>query len=177
MGLSIHYKGCFSKGASLQAMIEEVTDIAEIYKWKYSVYETAFDMENLGRADFNNRIYGIIFVAPKCEPVYLSFLSNGRMSNEMHLQHRGNSTDKSKYLYMLSTKTQYGGMQVHLTIIQMLRYLSEKYFSEFELYDEGGYWETGDVNILAETFKRYDDLMDAVAGALAERERRPRVPA
>ena len=31
MGLSIHYSGSFKKEASLETMIEEVKDIAEIY--------------------------------------------------------------------------------------------------------------------------------------------------
>ena len=167
MGLSIHYKGRFSKNASLSAMIEEVRDIAEVYKWQYTVYETAFPAGSLEGEDFNDNIYGIIFVAPGCEPVYLTFLSNGRMSTELGLEFWGKAKDeKAKYLYLLSTKTQYGGLHTHVTIIQMLRYLSKKYLSHFELIDEGGYWETNDIKVVTETFKHYNDMMDAVAGAL-----------
>jgi hypothetical protein len=168
MGLSIHYNGRFNPAASLPALIEEVTDIAEIYKWKYTVCETEFESEKFGKKTYNDKIYGIIFSPPKCEPVCLCFLSNGRMSTPWNLELWGNSEDKKekKYLYMISTKTQYAGMQAHLTVIQMLKYLSQKYFSEFELSDEGGYWETGDIHVLTESFKRYNDLIDAFADML-----------
>ena len=168
MGLSIHYNGRFNPAASLPSMIEEVSDIAEVYKWKYTVCETEFESENLGKETFNDKIYGIILSPPGCEPVCLCFLSNGRMSAPWDLELWGNSEDKEekKYLHMVSTKTQYAGMQVHLTVIQMLKYLTQKYFSEFELSDEGGYWETGDINVLTESFKRYNDLMDAFAEML-----------
>ena len=46
MGLSIHYSGSFNRGASLIEMIEEVKDIAEIYKWKSTTMEEHFS-ENL----------------------------------------------------------------------------------------------------------------------------------
>jgi len=37
MGLSINYSGSFKKDSSLEAMIEEVKDIAQIYEWKYTI--------------------------------------------------------------------------------------------------------------------------------------------
>ena len=37
MGLSIHYSGSFNNSGSLSEMIEEVKDIAEVFKWKYNI--------------------------------------------------------------------------------------------------------------------------------------------
>jgi hypothetical protein len=90
------------------------------------------------------------------------------MSNDMHLEFYGNSSDKKKqkYLYMLSTKTQYGGIKTHMLVIQLLKYLSNKYLQTFELIDEGKYWETGDEKVLEETFTRYDDFMNSFGDAL-----------
>jgi len=51
MGLSIHYSGSFNPKASLQAMIEEVKDIAETYKWKYFVFEDEFPANIIGKAN------------------------------------------------------------------------------------------------------------------------------
>lgn len=42
MGLSIHYSGSFKEDASLAEMIEEVKEIAEVYKWEYNRYETGY---------------------------------------------------------------------------------------------------------------------------------------
>lgn len=114
------------------------------------------------------KMIGIMFSPPSCEPVFLTFLSNGRMSSDSHLRFFGNSSDEKeqKYLYMLSTKTQYAGIKTHMLIIHLLKYLTNKYFLEFHLTDEGNYWETGDEKLLEATFRRYNDLVNSVTDAL-----------
>ena len=168
MGLSIHYSGSFKPEASLQAMIEEVKDIAEIYKWRYTVFEDEFPAGGFGKAEYNQNIYGICFTPPECETVSLCFLSNGKMSDALNLKFYGDSKDKeeAKYLYMLSVKTQYAGIVIHKLVIHLLRHLSKKYLQDFILSDEGGYWETGDEKILQDAFKRYTDLIESFATSL-----------
>ena len=168
MGLTIHYNGKFNENASLSEMIEEVKDIAEIYNWQYTIYEKQFRARCFDNDSFNDEIYGISFTPPESESVCLSFLSNGRMSSPAHLKYLGNATDESekKYLYMLSTKTQYAGSDIHKLIVHLLKYISKKYFKEFNVIDEGKYWETGDEKLLEDTFKRYNDLLDSVGFAL-----------
>jgi len=168
MGLTIHYNGKFNEKASLSEMIEEVKDIAEIYNWQYITYENQFPTNSFDDDTFNENIYGISFVPPESEPVFLCFLSNGRMSSPDHLKYFGNSADETerKYLYMLSTKTQFAGSGIHKLIINLLKYISKKYFIEFNVMDEGKYWETGDEKLLDETFSRYNNLLDSVCFAL-----------
>ncbi|MGE5395293.1 MAG: hypothetical protein ACM3P1_11145 [Candidatus Saccharibacteria bacterium] len=57
-------------------------------------------------------------------------------------------------------KTQYAGIDIHRNVIQLFRYLNEKYLADFTLTDEGEYWETNDETVLKENFKRYTDLID-----------------
>lgn len=168
MGLSIHYNGRFSPEASLPEMIEEVKDIAEIYNWNYHIFEEQFPANSFGLVSYNNRIYGISFSPPGSEPIWLAFLSNGRMSSPINLEFYGNSNNKKdrEYLYMLSTKTQYAGINVHKVIIHFSKYLSKKYFFEFNLIDESKYWETCDEKICEENFQRYNNLMDSFSTAL-----------
>jgi hypothetical protein len=168
MGLSIHYWGSFNSKASLHAMIEEVKDIAEIYKWRYNVYGDEFPEDSPGKAEYTQNIYGISFTPPECETVWLCFLSNGRMSSPSHLQFFGNSKNKEEegYLYILSVKTQYAGIEIHKLIIHLLKYLSGKYLQDFTLNDEGEYWETGDEKLLQDAFKRYTDLIENFASSL-----------
>ena len=92
-------------------MIEEVKDIAGIYKWQYTVYEKEFPTQDRGRVNYDQNIYGISFTPPDCETVCLCFLSNGKMSSPSHLKFYGNNKNKEEagYLYMLSVKTQYAG--------------------------------------------------------------------
>lgn len=168
MGLTIHYNGKFNENASLPEMIEEVKDIAEIYNWQYTIYEKQFHAASFDNDSFNDEIYGISFTPPESETVCLCFLSNGRMSGPAQLKYFGNSATESekKYLYMLSTKTQYAGSNIHKLIVHLLKYISKKYFKEFNVIDEGSYWETEDEKLLEDTFKRYNDLLDSVGFAL-----------
>lgn len=166
MGLSIHYSGAFKKGESLSSMIEEIIDIAKVYNWQYFVFNDTFDDESFGDLKYNGDVYGISFTPPECETIWLSFLSNGKMSSAMHLEIYGEDEERQDYLYMLSVKTQYAGIEIHKLIIHLLRYISQKYFSNFKLTDEGQYWETGDEALLKEIFSRYDGLINSFSSAL-----------
>ncbi len=162
MGLSIHYNGSFNKKASLSNMIEEVKDVAKIYGWKYHIYEETFNKQTTAEKQQNIDLYGISFTPPNSETISLTFLSNGKLCCGAVLQLLGSDIKSNPYLYSLSVKTQFAGSVVHKIIIQLLKYLSNKYFKEFELTDEGQYWETGDEKLLNSIFKTYDDLIDSV---------------
>ncbi|MGZ8525039.1 MAG: hypothetical protein ACXWV1_11460 [Chitinophagaceae bacterium] len=71
-------------------------------------------------------------------------------------------------IYATSTKTQFAGSDAHIAVIKLLRYLKEKYFSVFELDDEGKYWETMNEKVFLKQFAGYEFLLDAVANALTE---------
>lgn len=166
MGLSIHYNGKFRDGASFSKMIDEIKDIVEICKWEYIIYNSRFP-ENKKQHD--GKIYGISFTPPGCETVSISFLSNRRMSGSANLMLYGGGDRKinNDYLYMLSVKTQFAGIEIHKFIIQLFRYLKKQdYFDEFNLIDEGKYWETGDEKLLEDTFKTYTELLDSFSFAI-----------
>ncbi len=174
MGLSFHYSGSFNRAASLALMIEEVKEIAEAYNWPYHIYDDTFPENTFGKTAFTQNIYGISFTPPECETVWFCFLSNGKMSSPLHLHLYGNSADKKEqeYLYMLSVKTQYAGQQIHQFLIELIRYLSNKYFTNFTLSDEGQYWETGDEKLLKEIFERYTYFIHEFTSGLENNPRR-----
>jgi len=149
-------------------MIEEIKDIAEANEWPYHIFETEFPPNSIGKKKYNDDIYGIFFTPPECETVDLCFLSNGRMSSGINLKFWGNSKKKEEqgYLYMLSVKTQFAGIEIHKLIIHLLKYLSKKYFLDFKVTDEGHYWETGDEKLLAKTFGEYNAFFDEVTTAV-----------
>ncbi|WP_416864326.1 MAG: hypothetical protein ACMVP2_16980 [Imperialibacter sp.] len=168
MGLSIHYSGRIGNRASLPDLIEEVKDIANIYQWKLSVFKEEFPVQGDEGQLVDGELYGVAFSPPNCEPVWLSFLSNGRMSTPVALKFFGEQRDEDekKYLYQLSTKTQFAGINVHQVIIHLLKYLKEKYLEDFVLLDEGQYWETNDKSVLEANFSRYTLLLDIVEDGL-----------
>jgi hypothetical protein len=167
MGLSFHYSGSIAKPEYLNELIHEVSDIVSVLAWKYHVYENQFPVDMFGQPYYNDSIYGICFTPPNCETVAISFLSNGKMSDESHLLFYGKNETQSeqKYLYMLSVKTQFAGVAVHQFIIELFRHLNQKYFADFSLIDEGKYWETGDEELLKTKFKQYTDLLDSFSFA------------
>lgn len=168
VGLSIHYSGRFKNDASLLEMIEEVKDVAEVYDWDYFIFDEQFPNEISVDESFDGNIYGISFTPDNCETISLTFLSNRRMSGPVQLKFFGNSNDKTErdFLYMLSVKTQFAGIETHKLIIHFLRYLNNKYFDNFELIDEGKYWETGDGELLQSIFTKYTELLDNFSSAI-----------
>lgn len=90
------------------------------------------------------------------------------MSSLPNLKIWGGSNDEQgkKYLYMLSVKTQFAGSTTHKLIVHLLKYLSKKYLYEFNVFDEGNYWETGDEVLLEQIFEKYNYLLNAVGDAL-----------
>jgi hypothetical protein len=168
MGLSFHYSGSIANPADLPELINEIIDIANVYSWPFNVLESTFPENHFGRTTFNNNLYGICFTPPGSESVFICFLSNGKMSGpaQIQLYVDPEKEEEKKYLYILSVKTQFAGPEVHMVLIQLLRYLSQKYFARFNMTDEGGYWETSEEAVLRENFRKYTDLLDRFSTAL-----------
>lgn len=166
MGLSIHYSGSLADPAMLPDLIMEVSDIAKTFGWKIRIFESDFPGKDYDKTGFDPKnVYGLCVVPPGSEPVWLSFLSNGRMSAPHLLEFWGSETDPERrdYLYMPWTKTQYAGIEEHIKVITLFRYLEKKYLASFQLTDEGGYWETNDLDVLKENFRKYTSIMDNFA--------------
>lgn len=164
MGLSFHYHGEIAKPEFLSPLIEELKEICTVYHWQYDLYDQVFPLTGFTQ-NYNDEIYGISFTPKGCETIFICFLSNGKMSSPLQLDYFGKSDqqDESHYLYMLSVKTQFSNPFIHATIIQLFKYISTKYFKNFELTDEGEYWETNNEFLLKKNFEKYNNLLDRFA--------------
>ncbi|MDR0865286.1 MAG: hypothetical protein LBO74_10215 [Candidatus Symbiothrix sp.] len=162
MGLSIYYSGRIKNADSLPLLVEEIKDISKIYGWKYCTYETCFPNNTLAEKESFQKIYGIHFTPTNCETVCIAFLSNGVMVNPHGVEFFAESTNElNRYcIYNNFVKTQYAGVFIHQLIINLFKYLNDKYFEQFKMDDESHYWETGDENIMREKFQEYDALLD-----------------
>lgn len=169
MGVTIHYEGKIKNKAVLPGLIAEVKDIAISMKWEYHIFSENFPSTDADDESYDGELYGMLFSPPKCEPIWISFLSNGRMSGPGFLISRKDENPKieSKYLYNLFTKTQYAGVGIHKSIVELFRYLNGKgYFAEFSVIDEGEYWETRDEALLETNFEKVARAIDDVTLAL-----------
>ena len=168
MGLSIHYQGNFKNAKLLPSMIEEVVDIAKTNGWEYFIFENEFPDSSFIKTPEKENLYGICVSPPKCEMVSFSFLSNGKMCGleKLQINKELESLEDDENLYFLQTKTQYAGIEIHKKVILLFDYLNANYFEEFELYDEGQFWETKDEKLLEKNFNNYTNLIESFNSAL-----------
>ena len=137
MGLTIYYRGTLRNPSVAEDLITDAIDICHEIGWRYHPIHRSNIMPVDG-----------LFITPEgSESIELTFLCNGKLYNAVHFlftRHPENeAVDEEKYKW-ISTKTHYAGSDTHMAIIKFLRYVSLKYFSEFELKDESNYWETND---------------------------------
>jgi hypothetical protein len=174
MGITIHYKGKLNDEASINHLIDEVRDIAEIMHWKYDILDTDLPDKKTAEQKVDGNLYGIVFSPENCDPVWLTFLSNRKLCTVLNLHEFTKPLEEVDELnYWCFTKTQYAGPEVHKALITMLKHISEKYFEYIEVDDEGNYWETGDMQLLNATFKKYSVLIDAMGDALEFTQQKP----
>ena len=161
MGLSIYYSGTIRHPSLIDKLMAEGADICQGLNWSFNLF-------NGNNAD---KLKGICFGPENCEPIFLSFLPNGRMCSPVSLMfsdiYKQRGLD-DELMYTTATKTQFAGPDAHMAIIKLLHYFAKKYFSVFKLSDEGMYWETGDPNVLLRQFSKYDFLINAVGEELSK---------
>lgn len=194
MGLSFHYKGRLTSASELNTFVEEMEDICKVFDWKFSVLSTEYP-NNEFVSPLNDEDYGVIFTPQDCEPVSIIFDSEGRIYNpwmkdiitkheegqvkvitvqlnldddELNPVFTENSEDFDPLdmVYTVSVKTQFSTAEQHIKIIELLRYISGKYFSDFEMIDESGYWTSRNpekldakLNKLTEFIDRFEDMV------------------
>ncbi len=188
MGLSFHYKGRLKNAEKLPHLVAEVEDICGILGWKVTVFETQYpDNTFVSPTDQND--YGILFSPPNCEPVSLVFDSEGRIyapwMKEILVKHQAgevkvitvklNLDDESvkpeiseedeefdllDLVYSISVKTQFSSAELHVKLMELLRYLSVKYLTEFKMLDESDYWNTRSADKLHEKMHKINQFMD-----------------
>ncbi|MCU0387082.1 MAG: hypothetical protein MUE71_00565 [Chitinophagaceae bacterium] len=174
MGITIHYKGKLNDNASLNELIEEVKDIAEIMQWKFNILDTDLPENNPDEAMVDGNLYGIVFTPENCDPVWLTFLSNRRLCSAVNLPKFSEPLMEVDELnYWCFTKTQSAGVKTHESVVAFLKYISKKYFEHIEVDDEGNYWNSGDSQMLLAAFQKYSWLMDSMAEGLSLTQLKP----
>ncbi len=161
MGITIHYQGKINEISLIENVTGELKDITEELEWEYFL----IDDDKLG-------IKGIyINPPPNCEALTFLFDKNtGVLKDRIILQFDDMGDDHYKFNH---TKTQYAPIQVHITIIKLLRYLKNKYISDLTVTDEGEYWDSEDANLLQSKFDFLNEMLEIVADSLNKIEKIP----
>lgn len=163
MGLSIHFLGYIKKVQLIDALITEVVDICKTLDWKYNILH-------------DENIDGIMFSPPESEPVHLTFNKEGRLFPFTSILTKDiyeSGEVEKELMFTAFTKTQFAGPDAHKAIIKLIRYITQKYFAEFEMTDESYYWETNDEAQMLERFRIYNVMLDVFTKALEGMEQKP----
>ena len=153
MGLSIYYSGQLRDVSLIPAIVEEVIDICDGLQWRCEIFETSIKYP----------LSGVVFCPAGSEDIWLTFLSDGCLASPESLYDIiGNRLVLSKDL-LITSVVQFAGPDVHMRLIQMLRYLSNKYFRYLNMTDESEYWKTGDPERCRDWYLMFDSWMKNVS--------------
>jgi len=161
MGITIHYQGKINELSMIDNFIDELSDISCELDWKNHIID-----------DSKLNIKGIL-LSPHSGSEPLSFLfdkSTGIIKDRIILAFDDMGDDHYKHNHV---KTQFAPINIHITIIKLLKYLKEKYLSDLIVTDEGDYWETENAELLQSKFDFLKEMIDVVAGAFNKTEKIP----
>jgi hypothetical protein len=177
MGVSLHYKGKIKSTEMIPEMVAEVEDICKTNNWSYEVFEKesfrplakreeildAFLSEDaddeLKKPDLGLR--GITFRPhEESENISLLFDKEGILKSVLVMLF----PEIQGHLKMpwSFTKTQFAGVEAHIKTVKLLVYLKNKYFKNFSIRDDGGYYPDGDSETLQKRMGFIDNAIETL---------------
>ena len=177
MGITIYYKGTLNDLTQLDRLKDELIDIAKTLKWDWDELDEDFTKPASAHLIVNGQsakikghlpLKGIsLKLHPNCETFNLYFDKKGNLTSPLHfilIQEKRIDPEKA----YLSVKTQFAPPEIHIAIIRLLRFLKKRYINDLKVFDDGGYWETSDLQGLLYRLQMIDQAMDRIEQALSE---------
>jgi hypothetical protein len=160
MGITIYARGKIDRLEDIPRLIDEVKGIAEESGWEYAIIDDDFDVQPnavFARRDLDEpaTIEGslglkgiIVSIDPKAEPLAILFDRSGVLTDMMQQVFRIHNNVRDEHF--IACKTQFGSIESHINIIELLDVLKKRYITDLVINDEGAYWESRDYKLLAE---------------------------
>lgn len=160
MGVTIHYGGNLKSIDQLDDLIDEMIEVSNANKWEYQLFPEITSKE---KDPLLPSLKGIAFGHDNSEPIWLTFNSKGELLSPIVAMFNQNKSDPIQEIpYNAFTKTQYGGPEYHIKVVNLLKYLEQKYFSLWNVRDESRYYETEDKDHLVECMTIIDRSLTAL---------------
>lgn len=161
MSITIYARGMIDRIGDIGRLVEDVKAVAGESNWTYRIIDDDFAAQpnavltQRARDDKAAVIEGslglkgiIVNPGPGAEPLSILFDRSGTLTDLMQQLSWVESNGQNERFTMC--KTQFGNIDAHIQIIELLARLKEKYITNLTVSDEGAYWETRDRRILAE---------------------------
>lgn len=159
MGLTVHYRGTLPDLDLVETIEDRLIDLSlelggYIKIWR-SRSETKPDRMIRG---------AMVDLAPGLETVSLLVSPEGRILplHEIAAAEDG-KLDEAPWVFV---KTQFGPVEAHVALIELLDALKKEFIPDLEVHDEGGYWEHRDVERLRTSHEFLGKVIDTMAAAL-----------
>ncbi len=194
MGVTFHYKGRLREASELQRLLEEVEDIANILEWKYDVFESTYP-DHQFVTPLDDKTYGMIMYPEGCEPVCVTFDSEGRMFNPIVkemldkqdagdfkvitiqidlnadeikpvIKEGNHDSDQMEIMYSLSVTTQFHSLETHTKLVELFKYLNSKYFDDFKIIDESNYAKNNNIGDISDKLEDINRMLELFQDAV-----------
>jgi hypothetical protein len=161
MGITIFAQGKLKGIEVIPRLIEYIKSTAGEYGWKYHVINDDFDARLDAALSSGNSegcsahikgslgLKGIVLnIDPGSEPLAVLFDQTGVLTDMLQqLAWIQNNKQGERFTVC---KTQFGNIDTHIRIVELLDELKQSYIDNLVVSDEGGYWESRDRRLLAE---------------------------
>jgi hypothetical protein len=176
MGVTIHYRGKLDDIARLEDLRNELKDIATWMGWETRILDDDQSeppdvklVHNCDGAEIqrNLALKGIV-LHPESQVDSIEFLFDreGNLRSIMNTIMICEGTFKPEDTWNF-VKTQFGGPDVHVWIIGLLKHVKKHYISNLEVHDEGEYWETGSRKTLEDKMHFINSKIDLLSRAFS----------
>lgn len=175
MGIMIQYRGRIDNISDVSRLSNEIEEFAGILGWEIRRWEENWHLPNSAALDKKSDmleltghvpIRGVSLIPhPDCEPLFLTFKSNGLLASSMLMVMTADSEIDSDDFW-LSTKTQYASAEIHAALIRLLKFVKSKYVSNLEVQDDGQFWDNEKMDKLRERFIIFGKAFDSIPDTL-----------
>lgn len=175
MGITIHFAGQLNDLQEVHAVMDDLIDISKTMQWEWTSLDEDWNKPASAKLSVSGtraEITGhlglkgvLININPDCEPLQIYFDSKGNLQTPVGMVLLLEERLKPGKSYT-SVKTQFAPPDIHIAIINLLKFLKNRYISDLEVFDEGEYWESGDRDLLMEKMAHIKQGMDILEEAL-----------
>ncbi len=156
MGVTVHYRGTIDDPDRIEDLEDRLVDFALDSGADVRIWRSASSTNS------NRAVRGVILnLVPGQEPTSLLFSPEGWLIPLTDIE--GAELGRLHEPPWCFVKTQFGSMEGHVRLVELLEALKREFIAGLEVTDEGLYWETRDIAKLRTTFSQ---LHSAIGGLL-----------